>query len=219
MIMKTYTFAAAALIAALGFAGAADSSYAQLASRPAEDWVKTLEAPARIAGLKVDEVVSRLGLKPGDVVADLGAGTGPFEVAMAKAVGPKGKVYAVDIDRGFFPHIEEKARAAGVANVQTVLGEFADPKLPARDVDVAFFHDVLHHIQDRQAYLKNLGTYLKPSARLVIIDMEPATSPHKAQPELVVSPEQAAAWLAPLGYTKSERVSLFTDKWFTIYSR
>jgi hypothetical protein len=38
-----------------------------------------------------------------------------------------------------------------------VLGEFTDPKLPARNVDVAFFHDVLHHVQNRAPYLKTLA--------------------------------------------------------------
>jgi len=192
---------------------------AQLAGRPAAEWVKTLEAPERLASLKVDEVVARLGLKPGDVVADLGAGTGPFEVALAKAVTPKGKVYAVDADRGFFDYIAQKAKAAGVSNVQTVLGEFTDPKLPSRDVDVAFFHDVLHHIQDRPGYMKSLAAYLKPTARIVVVDYLPAKSPHATQPELQVSPEQTAAWLAALGYHPTQQVDLFTDKWYVVYSR
>jgi ubiquinone/menaquinone biosynthesis C-methylase UbiE len=208
---------ALAVVAAL-FSAASPLS-AQLATRPAAEWVKTLEAPERLASLKVDEVVARLNLKPGEVVADLGAGTGPFEVALAKAVTPTGKVYAVDVDRGFFDYIAEKAKAAGVTNVQTVLGEFTDPKLPSRDVDVAFFHDVLHHIQDRQAYLKNLAAYLKPTARIVVIDYVPAQSPHRTQPELQVSPEQTAAWLADLGYRPSAQVDLFTDKWYVVYAR
>jgi len=47
------------------------TSHAQLASRSTEEWIKTLESPNRVAGLRVDEVVARLALKPGQVVADL----------------------------------------------------------------------------------------------------------------------------------------------------
>ena len=72
-------------VAALAFA-VAEPTDAQLASRPAEEWSKTLEQPARLEGLKISEIISRLGLKPGQVVADLGAGTGIFSVPMAKAV-------------------------------------------------------------------------------------------------------------------------------------
>ena len=192
---------------------------AQLASRPADDWVKTLESPERLAGLKIDEVVARLNLKPGEVVADLGAGSGPFEVALARAVSPRGRVYAVDIDGGFFPYIQRKAADAKVTNVQTVLGQPTDPKLPASDVDVAMFHDVLHHIQDRPAYLANLVRYLKPTARIAIIEFNPAQSPHKDDATLVVSREQASEWLTRSGFAHSTNVSLFPDKWFVVYSR
>jgi ubiquinone/menaquinone biosynthesis C-methylase UbiE len=206
--------AAAALILALP-----SWSAAQLASRPAEEWFKVLDSPERLAGLKIHEVAASLELGTGQVVADLGAGTGPFVVPFSAHVGPKGKVYAVDIDRGFFPRIEERARQAGVDNVQTVLGEFTDPKLPAADVDVAFFHDVLHHVENRPAYLKSLVKYLKPDARIAIIEYIPAQSPHSDDPALQVSKEQATAWLAAEGFKPLYEIPLFTDKWFVIYRR
>lgn len=192
---------------------------AQIASRPAADWVKVLDSPERLAAMKIDEVVAALRLKPGDVVADLGAGSGPFVVPFSKAVTRTGKVYAVEIDRGFFPYIEQKARDAGATNVRTVLGEFSDPKLPAADVDVAFMHDVLHHIEKRPEYLRALVKYLEPSARIAVIDYNPANSPHRDDPSMQVSHDQAAAWLAGAGFKPVQTVQLFEDKWFVIYGR
>jgi ubiquinone/menaquinone biosynthesis C-methylase UbiE len=192
--------------------------FAQIASRPVDEWVKVLDAPERLAGLRVDEVVARLKLERDDVVADLGAGTGPFVVSFAKAV-PSGKVYAVEVDEDFFPHIRKKAEAAGVKNVRTVLGAFTDPKLPAPDADVAFMHDVLHHIADRPTYVKALATYLKPTGRIAIIDYHPANSPHQDQPAMQVSSEQARALLAEAGFKPVEDIQLFKDKWFVVFSR
>ena len=192
---------------------------AQLAGRPAEEWIKTLESPQRIQNLKVNETVAKLGLKPGDVVADLGAGSGVFEGALAGAVGPKGTVYAVDIDQKLLDAINKKAADAHVANVKTVLGKFTDPALPASNVDVAFINDVLHHIEDRGAYLKNLGRYLKPSGRIALIDFHPEQGGHRNQPELQVSKEAAAALMADAGFKPVEEVPLFTDKYFVIYAR
>ena len=194
------------------------SASAQLASRPVEEWIKVLDAPERLAALKVDDVVARLKLRRADVVADLGAGTGPFVVGFAKAV-PSGKVYAVEIDENFFSHIRQKAQAAGVVNVRTVLGQFTDPKLPSADADVAFMHDVLHHIADRATYLKGLSKYLKPTARVAIIDYHPEKSPHQDQPAMQVSKEQARALLAEAGFKPVEDIPLFTDKWFVVFSR
>ena len=213
-----------ALFARLGIAAALVLSWsapalAQLGTRPADDWIKVLDSPERMAALKIDEVVAALDLRPGAVVADLGAGSGPFEPAFAKAVGPGGKVYAVDVDKDFLPHIEARAKAAGVSNVRTVLGAFTDPKLPTADVDLAFLHDVIHHIEDRPGYLKNLMKYLKPDARIAIVDYNPANSPHSADPSLQVSKEQAAGWLAPLGFVPVRTVALAPDKWFVIYGR
>jgi ubiquinone/menaquinone biosynthesis C-methylase UbiE len=192
---------------------------AQLASRPAEEWIKTLDSPQRIQGLKVDETVGKLGLKPGDVVADLGAGTGVFEGALSGAVGPNGTVYAVDIDQKLLDAINKKAADAHVANVKTVLGKFTDPALPVSNVDVAFINDVLHHIEDRGAYLKNLARYLKPSGRIAVIDFYPEQGGHRNQPELQVSKEAAATLMAAAGFKPVEEIPLFTDKYFVIYAR
>jgi tRNA A58 N-methylase Trm61 len=102
----------------------------QLASRPAEEWIKTLDGTTRVATLKIDEVVAAMQLKAGQTVADIGAGTGLLSVPVAKAVGPRGRVFAVEIDAGFFPVIKKRADDNGVTNIQTVLGSFTDPKLP-----------------------------------------------------------------------------------------
>ena len=191
---------------------------AQLASRPAAEWTKTLESPERIAGLKIDDVIARLKLRPADVVADLGAGTGLFAVPLAQAV-PSGRVYAVELDEGFLTQIRGKAKAGNVNNVVPVLGKFTDPALPARDVDVAFFHDVLHHVENRTAYLKSVAGYVKPGGRIVVIEFNAGDSPHKAEPQLVVSKEQTAAWMADIGFVPSEDIQLFTDKYFVVYRR
>ena len=71
----------------------------QLAPRPVEDWTARLERPDRVAGLKIDYIISSLGLKPGVVVADIGAGPGVLTLPLAKAVAPS-KVYAVEIEQG-----------------------------------------------------------------------------------------------------------------------
>jgi hypothetical protein len=78
---------------------------------------------------------------------------------------------------------------------------------------------VLHHVENRSAYIKSVSGYVKPGGRIVVIEFNPADSPHKDQPELVVSREQTAAWMADAGFVPAEDVSLFKDKWFVVYRK
>jgi ubiquinone/menaquinone biosynthesis C-methylase UbiE len=192
---------------------------AQLGARTTEQWLKTLESANRIAKLKVDEAVAALQLKPGSVVADIGAGSGVFTLPLAKAVSTAGKVYGVDIEQGLVDHIAKKAKEQKATNVQAVLGQFTDPKLPARDVDLAFIYDVLHHIENRAEYLKNLAPYLKPAGRIAVIDFYPELGPHKDDRSLQVTKDETKAWMAAIGFKPVAEHRLYDDKWFVVYSR
>jgi ubiquinone/menaquinone biosynthesis C-methylase UbiE len=210
----------AAVALALGLSGALlQGDGRQLAARPADEWIRMLEAPARVANLRVDEIIAKLGLKPGDVVADLGAGAGAFALPLARAVGPEGKVYAVEIEQGLVDHIARKAREQQAANVQAVLGKFADPALPASDVDLVFMHDVLHHVEDRQAYLKNAARYVKTGGRFAFVELDAKTGAHRDDPKLQLTREQLAAWMADVGFAPLDEFQMFKDKWFVVFAR
>ena len=191
----------------------------QLASRPAEEWIRTLDGPTRVAALKIDEVVAALKLQPGQTIADIGAGSGLFEVPIAKAVGARGRVYAVEIDAAFFPEILKRTGAAGVANVQTVLGKFTDPALPVKTIDLAFFHDVMHHVEKRAEYIKTLASYLSPNGRIAVVDYEGGKGPHSTQPELQVTRQQLSEWMTAAGFRQVDDVKLFEDKYVLIFAR
>jgi ubiquinone/menaquinone biosynthesis C-methylase UbiE len=197
---------------------AAVPAHAQLGARSTAEWLKTLDSQNRVVRLKVDEAVARLGLAPGAVVADIGAGSGVFTVPLARAV-PQGRVYAVDIDQGLVDHLARRAEEARAANVKPVLGAFTDPRLPARDVDVAFIFDVLHHIEDRATYLRSLAGYLRPGGRIAVIDFHPELGPHKNDPQLQVTRDQTREWMAAAGLRPLAEHPLYDDKWYVVYGR
>lgn len=192
---------------------------AQLGARSTEEWLKTLDSANRVGKLKIDEVVAALNLQPDSVVADIGAGSGTFTVPLAKAVAKGGTVYAVDIEKGLVDHIARRAKEQNTPNVRAVLGKFTDPNLPARNVDLALIYDVLHHIESRAEYLKNLAPYLKTKGRIAVIDFHPELGPHKSDPALQVTKDQTKAWMASIGFKPVAEHALYTDKWFVVYSR
>jgi ubiquinone/menaquinone biosynthesis C-methylase UbiE len=213
---EVYSVRIRAAVAILMLGALATPAAAQLASRPAAEWIKTLDASDRVRAMKIDQVIAALGIRPGMIVADVGAGSGVLSGPLAAATGAKGVLYAVDIDKSLLAHVAERAARVRIANIRTVLGEFTDPKLPEK-VDLAFMNDVLHHIADRATYLRNLASYLKPGGRIAIVDYIPSRSPHLAQPELIVSEEQASAWLVEAGLKPAKKVSIFDDRFYIIY--
>jgi ubiquinone/menaquinone biosynthesis C-methylase UbiE len=213
---KRFSILPVALLALLSVARVAAD---QLAARTTEDWIKTLEAPARVATLRVDDVIARLKIAPGQIVADLGAGAGIFSLPLAKAVGTAGKVYAVEIDRGLGDYIAKKAADAHASNVHVIIGKPADPALPESNIDLAFMNDVLHHVEDRAGFVTQTARYLKPGGRFVVIEPEPGKGPHAGTPQLELSKNQVAAWMKGAGLTPVEDVPLFNDRWFVIYKK
>ena len=119
---------------------------------------------------KPDEVLARLGLTPGMRVADLGSGGGYFALRFARAVGPEGVVYAVDVNARFLAYVERAAAGAGLSNVKTVRARENDSGLATASVDLVFSRNVFHHLPDRVAYLTRLRRVLRPGGRMVIVE-------------------------------------------------
>jgi len=187
---------------------------AQLAQQPADKYIAAMDRPDRT--LKIDEVIDKLRLKPGDIVADIGSGSGVFSIPMAKAIAPNGILYAVDIDQKMLDFVAERAKKEGVTNLRTVLGEYDDPKLPVKDVDVAFFHRVLHMIEHRQTYLNATATYLKPDGRVVVIDKNREDSPDSW---MWLNQSDVDTWMAAISFYPAEKFAVFDDRYFVSYQR
>lgn len=144
------------------------------------DW---LERHDREAEEHPDDAIAALNLKPGMVVGDVGAGTGYMSLKMAKKVGPSGKVYAEDVQPEMLRMLRENASKAKVANVETVLGNEADPKLPAGQLDLILLVDVYHEFSQPQKMLRAMRESLKPDGRLVLLEYR------KEDPNVPIRPE------------------------------
>lgn len=117
-----------------------------------------------------ERVIEALALAPGARVADLGSGGGYFSFRLARAVGPQGRVYAVDVDRGLDDYVAQRAREEGLANLDVILADYDDPHLPAEGVDLLFTCNTYHHIEGRSEYFARIRSRLRPGARVAIVD-------------------------------------------------
>ncbi|MDJ0847357.1 MAG: methyltransferase domain-containing protein [Myxococcota bacterium] len=130
------------------------------------------EGSDRDSWQQTSRVVAALAIEPGDRVADLGAGSGYFTVHLARAVGPEGRVYAVDVDADMNDYLKGRLDEEGVGNVEVVLGEYEDPRLPDGQIDLLFTSNTYHHIQERPAYFRRVQADLAPGGRVAVVEFD-----------------------------------------------
>lgn len=122
-------------------------------------------------------------LRPGETVADIGCGRGLFTFSFAEAVGPKGLVYAVDLNPGVLRFVDFEAARLGDVRVRTVRATESDVSLPPGSVDAAFLISLYHVLvpeenpRDPENLRRNLLPWLatvhralKPGGRFLVQD-------------------------------------------------
>ena len=169
--------------------------YATVMGYGGADW---LVRPERESEEHPDQALDAIGIAEGGVVGDVGAGAGYFTWRLAERVGPRGKVYANDIEPRMLDLLRRNMAQRHIANVETVLGAVDDPHLPASALDLILLVDVYHEFSEPQKMLRHMRDALKPDGRLVLLEYRaedpnvPILAAHKmtvAQVKAEVEPE------------------------------
>src|SRR5687767_1458612 len=140
---------------------------AHVMGHQAADW---LERPERNAEENTELLVQSLPVKPGDIIADIGAGTGYFARQLAKKVGPKGKVFAVDIQPEMIVFLTNRMAELSITNVQAFLGTITDPKLPPASVDWVLMVDVYHEFSHPFEMMQSICKSLKSTGKVIFVE-------------------------------------------------
>jgi ubiquinone/menaquinone biosynthesis C-methylase UbiE len=115
-------------------------------------------------------MLAALKVKPGDTVCDLGCGNGFYTIKLAQAVGDRGRVLAVDIQREMLELLKDRAAEEKITNIETVLGTVVDPKLPENSVDLVLLVDVYHEFSHPEQMLATIRKCLKPKGRIALVE-------------------------------------------------
>lgn len=135
-----------------------------------DKWVKTFEGDDRDIFKYRASILAAVKPERGATVADIGAGTGFFSLMFAKAVGPNGKVYAVDTSTDFLSHIDQEVNERKLNNIVTVHCKEDSVELPPNSIDLAFICDTYHHFEYPHSTLHTLHRAMKPNGEVFIID-------------------------------------------------
>jgi cytochrome P450/ubiquinone/menaquinone biosynthesis C-methylase UbiE len=116
------------------------------------------------------KAVAALNLKAGDVVLEIGAGTGRNLPHLVDAVGPNGTVIAVDASDGMLAQAHKLIERHGWSNVQLLHQDVAQLEVD-RDLDGVLFSLSYSCIPDPRPAVAEAWKRLRPSARVVVMDM------------------------------------------------
>jgi len=142
-----------------------------------------LEDPERLIWLPVRDVIRASAIRTGMHVADVGAGTGYFAIPLAQAVGPDGKVYAIDLQPEMLNLLREKINRPGVPrNIELVQGEASKTTLAAKSADLVLIANVWHELDDHEAALREAARILGSAGILAVLDWRPDVDPPPGPP-------------------------------------
>jgi len=160
--MRITRMAILGIFLAIPFLGAQEKSFT------IEEWEKGLnkrQPPVRI--------MDAVGVKPGMIIGEVGAGTGRMTMWLASRVGDSGKVYANDINKRSLEQLRWRSKRDEFKNIEIIVGEVADPKLPPNTLDIAFMINVYHHLDAPVPLIRNILPSLKSDGVLAIVECDP----------------------------------------------
>lgn len=123
-------------------------------------------------------------------IIEVGPGMGYFSIPMARLVGDKGKIIAVDLQERMLKALEKRAHKAGMH--QRIDLKLAKPDSlclegPGGTYDFALAFAVVHELPNQEAFFRELAAALKPKAMLLMADPESRFSPEEYDKALALA--------------------------------
>ena len=109
-----------------------------------------------------EETAERHGIKPGMIVLEVGPGNGTYALAVARTLGPEGKLVAVDVQQRMIDKVAARAAAEGIDNVEVLLADVHALPFDDRTFDAVFLIFVIGEIREPARAMTELCRVLKP---------------------------------------------------------
>jgi ubiquinone/menaquinone biosynthesis C-methylase UbiE len=145
-------------------------------------------------------MLAALKVKDGDVVCDLGCGNGFYTLQLARLVGERGRVIAVDIQREMLGLLKDRAKEEKIENIELVLGTLVDPKLKEKSVDLVLLVDVYHEFSHPEQMLSAIRKCLKPKGRVALVEFRAEDPEVPIKPLHKMSKAQIMKEYSPNGF-------------------
>lgn len=156
----------------------------------------------------ITEILSKMNIIERSHVAELGCGNfGFFVFPLARLVGKKGKVYAVDILKATLDEIKSRSSKENLPQIEIVwsnLEVFKATKIETNSLDSALIVNVLHQSDKKSEIIREATRLLKRGGKLLIIEWKNSDIPFGPSPKQRVNPVNLKSAVAKIGLSVIE---------------
>jgi arsenite methyltransferase len=109
--------------------------------------------------------------QPGETVLDLGCGAGLDLYMYAKKVGPKGRLFGLDLSEPMLEKARRNLAAVGISNVEWLYASADAVPLPDNSVDLVTANGIYNLSPDKDAVMQEVARVLKPGGRTIFAEI------------------------------------------------
>jgi ubiquinone/menaquinone biosynthesis C-methylase UbiE len=123
-----------------------------------------------------DKVIKRSGIGKNMTILEIGCGSGAYTTYVAREVGERGKVYALDIQPNMLKQFKnklDKEEHRDIYNIELILGNAYELPFNNNSFDLVCMITVLQEIPDKLKALNEVMRVLKPKAILAVTEFLP----------------------------------------------
>lgn len=166
------------------------------------DFAKLLMSEERRSWQDPEQVLDTISIKPGSTVVDLACGPGFFTIPIARKITTIGTVYAVDSNPTMIDHLQRNLAAAGLHDEVTVIeADVSKTKIPDEVADYILFANVLHDIEDKKSFLREVSRLAGANCSIVDIDWHKRESEMGPPMNLRLSEQESRQLLRDSGFS------------------
>lgn len=154
--------------------------------------------------------IAQFALTPGMQVADFGSGSGFYTMAIAKAVMPGGKVFAVDIQKDLLEKLKNGARQNHLNNIDIIWGDLehlGGTKLRENSLEAITICNLFFQIENKDGLCLEAKRVLRPNGRVLVVDWSDSFGGIGPQEKDIVSKIKMAAFFQDHGFVLDREIS------------
>jgi ubiquinone/menaquinone biosynthesis C-methylase UbiE len=122
-----------------------------------------------------EKTLAIIDVNPDSSFLDLACGTGNYTIEIAKKIGEKGTVYAIDLWQEGIEALNREIDIKGIKNIKTIIADIRN-KLPLEDnsIDACLMATILHDLSksDQKSTVQEVARVIKPNGMLNIIEFK-----------------------------------------------